>query len=285
MPLAATLRCPCDGAHLEPAFAYAAPPAGETRFDLGGSAYARGYDRCRLCGHWFGRHDLDLATLYAHDYVAATYGDADGMRRRFERIMGLPPERSDNRARVARVRAFARAHGLDEAARPRLLDVGAGLGVFPAAMREAGWRVTALEPDARTVDHLRAVAGVEARCDDLRDVVPADGPWHAVSFNKVLEHVEDPVPLLRHAGTLLARGGFVYVELPDVAAAVDGPGREEFFIEHHHVFSPASIVLLAERAGLSPVAFERYREPSTKFSLRAFMVPQDAAQMDGKGGC
>ena len=56
MPLAPTLHCPCDGRHLAPAFAYDAPPDGETRFDLGGSPYRRSYNSCRLCGHWFGEH-------------------------------------------------------------------------------------------------------------------------------------------------------------------------------------------------------------------------------------
>ena len=42
-----------------------------------------------------------------------------------------------------------------------------------------------------------------------------------------------------HAQGLL--GDLVYVELPDAeGAALHGPGREEFFIEHHHVFSAAS---------------------------------------------
>jgi hypothetical protein len=94
-----------------------------------------------------------------------------------------------------------------------------------------------------------------------------------VTFNKVLEHVEDPVALLAKAAELLEPQGFVYAEVPDgEAAAVEGPGREEFFIEHHHVFSPASLALTAARAGLSALAIERLREPSTKFTLRAFLA-------------
>jgi hypothetical protein len=64
----------------------------------------------------------------------------------------------------------------------------------------------------------------------------------------------------------------VYVELPDgEGAATDGPGREEFFIEHLHVFSMASMCLLAARAGFSVQLAERLREPSGKFTLYAFM--------------
>ena len=202
MGITATLRCPCDGRFCQPAAQYDAPPNGETRFDLGTQVYHRAYEKCAVCAHWFGRHDLDLSVLYDHAYVDSTYGGTDGMRRRFEKIMALPPERSDNRQRVARVLAFARGRGLGTGA--RLLDVGAGLGVFPAAMAEVGWDVTALEPDIRTVDHLTRVAGVRARAADLLTLDPArDGGFAVISLNKVLEHVEDPGTLLVAAAALL----------------------------------------------------------------------------------
>lgn len=267
--IAPTLHCPCDGGYLAPAFAYDAPPAGETRFDLRGANYARAYDRCTLCGHFFGRHSLDLSQLYARDYVDATYGGPQGMRERWQKILALPQERSDNAGRVARIQEFAAKH-LAGGVR-RLLDVGAGIGVFPAAMKQLGWDVTALEPDKRTAAHLRDVVGVRADTRELAALDPAAGRFEAITFNKVLEHVEDPVRLLAAAAGLLAPGGFVYIELPDVAAAVAGPGREEFFIEHHHVFSPASLTMLAERAGLAVLEVERLIEPSGKYTLRGFL--------------
>ena len=99
-----------------------------------------------------------------------------------------------------------------------------------------------------------------------------------VTFNKVLEHVVAPVDMLAHGRAFAKREGFVYVELPDAAATAEGPGREEFFIDHHHVFSPASHAMLMERAGFTLLALERLREPSGKFTLRAFAAPRwDAA--------
>jgi hypothetical protein len=58
------------------------------------------------------------------------------------------------------------------------------------------------------------------------------------------------------------------------AAAADGSGREEFFIEHHHVFRPASLALVAARAGFSPAVIERLREMSDKFNLGGILVSQ-----------
>ena len=225
-----------------------------------------------MCGHWFGRHEIDLAALYERDYVDATYGGPAGMRARLEKVLALPPERSDNAGRVARLGAFAHARFGPATARKRLLDVGAGIGVFPATMKAAGWTVIAVEPDPRTAAHLRDAVGVTAHAVPIEQLASMRlEPVDVITFNKVLEHVEDPVAMLAAARPLLSPGGFVYVELPDAeGAALHGPGREEFFIEHHHVFSAASTAMMAERAGLATLTAERLREPSGKFTLRAF---------------
>jgi SAM-dependent methyltransferase len=265
-----TLDCPCGDRYLVAAFAYTSRPEGEVAFPLAGE-YRREYRRCTLCDHWFSRHEMNVSALYEGAYVDATYGE--GMRRTYERIMALPAERSDNLGRVAVVRAFAERRFGETRPKPRLLDVGAGLGVFPARMKEAGWHCTALDPDPRAAAHARDVIGIAALAGDFRSLAGQLESFDLVSFNKVLEHVEDPTAMLAASRPLVAPGGFVYIELPDVAAATEGQTREEFFIEHHHVFSPASAALLAARAGLRLLALERLREPSGKYTLRAFLEP------------
>lgn len=265
-----TLGCPCAERHLVPAFAYTARPAGEIAFPLAG-AYQREYRRCALCEHWFSHHAMDISALYDGTYVDATYGA--GLRQTYDRIMALPAERSDNLGRVAAVRDFAERRFAGARPAPRLLDVGAGLGVFPARMKDAGWHCTALDPDPRAAAHARDTVGVAAVTGDFRALAGQLGAFDVVSFNKVLEHVEDPVAMLATSRPLVADGGFVYVELPDVNAAIEGKGREEFFIEHHHVFSAASVSLLSTRAGFHLLALEALREPSGKYTLRAFLEP------------
>lgn len=268
-----SLRCPCGGSNRERAFAYDAPPQGETRFDLHGQPYRRRYDRCRDCEHWFGVHDIDLSGLYGSAYVDATYGGTEGIRRRFDQIMALPSERSDNRQRVARILAFIAANVPDQeiGAAPCVLDIGAGIGVFAAAMMQEGWSAIGIELDPRSLEHLRSNVGIKAFGQNVLTLSQSDlGAFELVTLIKVLEHVEDPAELLIHAGKLLRPGGHVYVEVPDVAAQCEGPGREEFFIEHHHVFSAQSLAALIVRSGGLLRELEAVREPSGKFTLRAF---------------
>ena len=273
----ATLHCPCEGRFLEEAVVYDAPPLDETRFDLRGQPYRRAYDRCTLCGHWFARHDLDLSELYSSEYVNATYGGPDGMARRLREILALPPERSDNAGRVARIMRFAAGHFAPSHV-PTLLDIGAGVGVFPHAIKQAGWICTALDPDPQAARHLAEAVGVRAVIGDFLSVDACEmGRFDVITLNKVIEHVEDPVAMLAKAASLLMPGGFVYVEVPDIAAAFDGLEREEYFIEHHHVFSPTSLTQCGERAGLSLLTVERLREPSGKYTLAAFFARDPAS--------
>lgn len=265
-----TLRCPCDRRIGATSFEYDTPPVGETVFDLQGQKYCRSYWRCGICSHEFAQHDLDLSSLYGGAYVNQTYGDR--MLTTFERIVTLPHERSDNTGRVQRIIDFAAAH-FPSGVSPTLLDIGAGLGVFPYAMRQAGWACTALDPDPRAGRHLVEVVGVHAIAGDFFSVDPAElGRFDVITLNKVIEHVEDPVAMLARAAGMLLPRGFLYVEVPDVAAAKEGAGREEYFIEHHHVFSPASLALCGERASLSLLALESLREPSGKYTLRSFFT-------------
>lgn len=275
-------RCLCGGTHFERVFSYDIPPEGEVRFRFCPSdRYHREVLRCEECGHFLSVHEMDASTLYSGDYVNSTYGE-DGIRNAFERIISLDPVNSDNVGRVERIIRFSSEHlpaSIMTKRQPSVLDVGSGLCVFLHRMKAAGWRCTAIDPDARSVEHARAAVGVTAVCGDFL-TVRGLGRFDAITFNKVLEHVPDPVRMLAKALAHVEPGGFVYVEVPDgEAAVVDGPGREEFFIDHWHIFSVASLAFLAARAGFAVRVLERLREPSGKYTLRAFMVPSVSAVM------
>jgi 2-polyprenyl-3-methyl-5-hydroxy-6-metoxy-1,4-benzoquinol methylase len=128
-----------------------------------------------------------------------------------------------------------------------------------------------LDPDPRAAAHARERVGVEAVQGDFMRAKPF-GRFQLVTLNKVLEHVADPVAMLERTRGYLRDGGVTYVEVPDgEAASLDDPGREEFFVEHLHAFTAASLALTALRAGYAVQRLDRLREPSTKYTLVAFL--------------
>lgn len=268
------LRCQCDGSFFTTVFTYEKPPQGEISFQFSSRGeYSREIVRCEVCNHFVSVHDMDTTAVYSGDYVTAIYGDEIGIRDTFRRIIELDPSQSDNEGRVRRILEFATAYlptNIDRL--PSVLDVGSGLGVFPYKMKEAGWDCTALDPDIRSIHHIRKTIGVKALHGEFM-IAEDIGQFDVVTFNKVLEHVEDPVSMLAKSTMYLFAHGFVYLEVPDGKMAVlDGPEREEFFIDHLHIFSAGSLALLTARAGFFVQNIERIREPSGKYTLRAFLT-------------
>lgn len=266
------VHCMCGVNRFTTVHNYFAPPRGEvSSFTTADGCYRREVVRCSVCAHFVSLHEMGSPAFYEGGYVDATYGDAAGLRRAFERIVSLPAEKSDNAGRVARVVEFTSTYFGAAGTPRRVLDVGAGLCVFLHRMQAAGWDCTALDPDPRAAEHARSV-GVTAVAADFRSATDL-GVFDLVTFNKVLEHVPDPVAMLRQAAQWLAPAGLIYAELPDGEAAAldpDGFGREEFFIEHDHVFSPVSLATLTSLAGFRLLTMERLREPSGKYTLRMF---------------
>ncbi len=259
----------CEQTDHELVFDYDKRPEAETDFGIPPEDYRRQFWRCRNCGLMTGVMELDPKQLYEGAYVDATYS-GKSLGDTFARIMGLPPEQSDNVQRVARVNEYFEA---EPPARRTVLDVGSGLGVFPARMKEEGWEPTALDPDPRAVEHIEKEAAVKSvradfmQSDDL-------GSYSLVTLNKVLEHVEDPVAMLERCRRFLEPDGTVYLEVPDGERAAEDPAgsdREEFYIEHLWAFSEDSLRRLAKRAGFEPKQIERLREPSDKYTLFAFL--------------
>lgn len=269
--------CPmCLGTRMRVHFVYDRQPPLEFKFAaITNMDYRRELHRCDQCGHLLEWINADLGDLYAGDYVSKVWGDRAKILATYNRINALDPAKSDNVGRAAYIRTFvARLWPAAHLTSPRVLDVGTGLGVFPYRMKQAGWTCVGIDLDENLIAHVREAVGIEARVADLKTLRDFE-PFDLVTFNKVLEHVEDPVSLLAAAVPQLAKDGVIYVELPDgEGAEVEGQDREEYLLGHVHVFSVASYALLIARAGLDLLAFERLREPSTKFTLRGFARPR-----------
>lgn len=70
----------------------------------------------------------------------------------------------------------------------------------------------------------------------------------------------------------LKLNGYIYIEVPDIDAKNDklSYDREEFFIEHHHVFSKTSLILMLSKLNLKILKIEQIREPSSKYTIFCF---------------
>ncbi len=261
-------------------------PPGESDFGIGPMRYRRCIYRCPHCRVYFSLHDLLGDDFYTGTYNKAVYQSE--FAQRYRTIMDLPRERSDNNHRVRRiVRFLTETHGIRDCGQPlesmRVLDVGSGLCVFLAEMKKLGARGYCVDPDPVAVHHALRTAGVRGGHVGTLEDYPPGSSFDLITFNKVLEHVKQPVRLLSKAAELLAPEGIVYLELPDGDAALRHGGvseREEFEIEHYTVFNRDSLRHLILSAGLACARWEAIHEPSDKYTLYAFCRRPAATPVD-----
>ncbi len=269
-------NCVFCGGELDVLVSYQRPPKGETNFDL--KPYWRRLLKCVKCGHSVNQHHFKFdADFYSKRYSASTYKGQ--MQTRFKKIMSLPFDSSDNQQRFDFISKFITKFGGSPPS--RCLDVGSGLGVFPALLKEAGWTCTALEPDPVACELISELVGIETVNANLMDVKDI-GLFDLITFNKVIEHVQNPVSFLAASKIFLRPGGLIYVEVPDgeTALKTSGTESEEFFIEHFDIYSKKSLGYLINNAGLEILSLQNVNEPSGKFTIRGFAKIQGSSALD-----
>jgi SAM-dependent methyltransferase len=104
-----------------------------------------------------------------------------------------------------------------------LLDIGCGTGLFLAVAAEAGWHASGVDFGRENIEHARA-RGLDVACADAYDLDPR-GQFDAVSLWDVVEHVEDPLKLLRHVRGLVSEKGRVLAALPRESNAYTWVGK------------------------------------------------------------
>jgi len=144
----------------------------------------------------------------------------------------------------------------------RLLDVGAAHGYLAGELRSRGFRVTGIEADR--------ILGEEAakHCDqflalDLDGPLPAfPEPFDVMVFGDVLEHLKNPLAVLRQLAASLKEDGAAIISLPNVAniyvrlslllGRFDYQDRGILDRTHLHFFTRKSFRQFLTAAGLEP---------------------------------
>ena len=211
-----------------------------TRLVVANAEYS--YLKCSACG-FRRRHPLPTAdeesALYEEEYYVDRGLEAD-----------LDHQPALMRSLIERrVQILTKLNG----GPGRLLDVGAGTGLFVEASLRAGWTAEGLETSASAVAMARRITRAPVALGRLEDH-PAKEPLDAITLWDVLEHVPDPRATLRLIRGMLRPGGLVGVTLPNVTgikARLLGHRWRYYRRDFGHVshFSPRTLAAVFGQAG------------------------------------
>lgn len=160
--------------------------------------------------------------------------------------------------------------------RRRLLDIGSGPGLFLQRGQARGWSPLGIEPSRQAAAYSRN-NGLEIRNEFLTSATTGLGRFDVVHLSAVLEHIPDPLAMLRIAHGLLEPGGMICVVVPNDYNPIQTAAREAcglspwWLAPPHHInyFTPETLHSCLERAGFEVT------DTSTTFPIDFFLLMGD----------
>lgn len=99
----------------------------------------------------------------------------------------------------------------------KLIDGGCGSGRWPVYFRKHGYNIVGIESDRALIARVKKLyPGVKIRQGDIARLPYPAGSFDGYLSGGVIEHYEDPLPILREAKRVLKRGGLLFIDVPVV---------------------------------------------------------------------
>jgi 2-polyprenyl-3-methyl-5-hydroxy-6-metoxy-1,4-benzoquinol methylase len=175
----------------------------------------------------------------------------------------------------------------------RVLDVGCANGYLAQVLGERACEVSGVEFDRAAAEEARPhlkdlVVGDLEQLDLVAEL--GEARFDVLVFGDVLEHLRDPLPVLRQARRLLAPGGYVVISIPNVAHGAVRltllQGQFDYrplgLLDSTHIrfFTRENLKTLLHDAGLAPTDFLRTTAGlfETELGLTPDSVPPDLVE-------
>lgn len=285
--------CPiCNASDWKNLLTISSPDRFEKAIGVSEIGYSRSWLGCSCCSVAVNIYPSGLEQQL--DSISDKYYEIDlgpgNILNKYNTIMSLPHSKSDNALRVDRICRYLDRSLSAVCAQPmRVVDIGAGTGVFLskfiASERERNrlWHCLAVEPDPIAAQHLR-----DLHLFDVEQAYFSSSKYinefALCTLNKVLEHLGDPLELLKNIRHSLTGSGVLYVEVPSVETIeYRDPSDSILGPLHKRLYSPAALSMVLSQAGYIVLHIETILEPSGKITTFAFAEKRESAERIFRG--
>jgi SAM-dependent methyltransferase len=148
----------------------------------------------------------------------------------------------------------------------RLLELGASTGLFLQRMQARGWDVTGIESSAAAARAASERTRRPVYAIDLNRTADVDALFSAGSFDlvcawMVIEHLHDPVAMLRRVFDWLTPGGGLALSVPDAGSWMFRTFRDAWFCldvpRHLYHFSASTLRMVLTACGFRDITMTR----------------------------
>jgi SAM-dependent methyltransferase len=146
-----------------------------------------------------------------------------------------------------------------ETGRGKVLDIGCGYGFFLQEMKSRGWKVDGIEISQTGREYAVNQWGIEVFSEPTALLQLPENSFDVVTLFYVIEHVPDPLDLMKAVKRVLKPRGFVLMRWPHTTPVVRllGPFSRKLDLYqtpyHLYDFSPMTIERLLRQAGFKSI--------------------------------
>ncbi len=139
----------------------------------------------------------------------------------------------------------------------RLLDIGCATGTFARAAQADGWHVTGIDASSWYIEQAQErCPGATFVAGKIEEAQFELQGFDAITLWDTLEHLPDPVGIVRRIGKWLKPGGMLLLNVPNADSGVARILRRRWVLllrEHLWYYSPQTIARLLDQTGFACV--------------------------------
>lgn len=137
----------------------------------------------------------------------------------------------------------------------KILDIGAATGILLSVFKDKGWEVWGVEPSGSA--KVARKKGFKVMQSEFEKARLPKNYFDVVILNHTLEHLKNPIEVLKKVRTVLKKGGIVYVDVPNfdsLSSRIRGKGWA-YLLEDEHLyhFTPETLKKIFGKAGFKTV--------------------------------
>ncbi len=162
----------------------------------------------------------------------------------------------------------------------RVLEIGSSTGVFLQIFKERGWEVLGIEPSGSA--NIAGKKGIKVVNSIFENAKLPKEYFDLVILNHTLEHMDNPLAVLKKANSVLKKEGILFVDVPNFGSLLSKiMGKKWPYLlpeEHKWQFTKESLSKLFKVSGFEILHWEsrsgifEYANPFLELSRKRFLL-------------
>lgn len=269
----------CGGQNHKLIFNYTNPDKYEKQ--IGIIKYKKKFNRkiycCKFCDMYFSNYiffNNPMNKIYENEYRKDRNDDPIVL---LKKIVKLGFKNSETKQRIALIREniknFENSKMIKIQKKRKLLDIGGANGIFAFEFKNKNWSCTIVDPskDGNFIKNFK-IAYIKK---EFNNRLKMKKKYDLVTLNYTLEHILDPVKIIKKVGKMINKNGLLYIEVPhSIGFKYFNKNHDMFNSCHLWFWNSFNLSMMLNNLGFEILFIKCKKEIRGHYSLKLIAKPR-----------